>query len=93
MIGGRKRKQTDIFISSCSQSVFDDLQDFLNCSFAYRTVDHTSMAESAAAGAAAHDLDREAVMDRLHIGDNQAGWVRRKFGNNPLGYDSWNRRV
>ena len=47
--------------------------DFVDRSLANRTGDHTRVTKTAAARAAAHDLDRRAIMHRIDVGHNELG--------------------
>ncbi len=58
--------------------------DFIHRALAHRAGDHPGMAETAAARAAAHDLDRHAVVHGIDIGNDETGGGWRQLGDDAL---------
>jgi hypothetical protein len=65
MVGARQREEADLVESRCGQSLFDHLTDTGDGSLANRAGDHAGLAETAAPGAAAEDLDRTSARARF----------------------------
>ena len=72
-IRGGKREQPNFLDTRMCDSRFDCIEDFLDRSFTNGPGDHPRLAEPAATRAAAHDLDRDAVVRDLDIGDDESG--------------------
>ena len=71
--------------SRCARRpVVDGLQDLRHAALAHRPRDHAGLAEAAAARAAAHDLDRDAVVHRVDVGHDEPGERRGQRGHDAL---------
>ena len=60
--------QADFLISRGTLQLFGKLHQALQAALAHRAVQHARLAEAAATGAAAHDLQHDAVVNDLRIG-------------------------
>ncbi len=84
VIGGGEGQQADFFEAGLVHGGLDGFQDFVHRSLPHRAGDHPRLAEAAAAGAAAHDLDRDPVVDGVDVGHDQVGGGRRQLADDAL---------
>ena len=84
IVGGGQGEQADFFVAGIGQSLLDGLEDLVDRALAHRSADHAGMAETAAAGAAADDLDRHAVVDGIDVGDDEMGGGGRELADDAL---------
>ncbi len=67
IVGGRQRRQRRLVVAALLDPADERVDDRDRVALAHRPVDHAGLAETAALGAAARDLDRHAVEDRLGV--------------------------
>ncbi len=67
VVGGRQAGQRGLVVAGLVDAVDDALDDRLGRALAHRAVDHPGLAEAAALGAAARDLDAGAIEHRLGV--------------------------
>src|SRR3990170_3959486 len=84
----RQGEQTDLFEAGLGDGLFDCVDDLVNWAFAHRVGDHSGMTEATAARAATHDLNRDAVVHSVDVGNDKT----RQRGRQ-LGYDALDHRV
>ena len=65
VVGAGEREQADLLEAGLADAVLDHVADGLDRALAHRAGDHAGLAEAAAAGAAAEDLDGEALVHGL----------------------------
>ena len=65
VVGAGQREQPDLLEAGLADAVLDHRADRLDRALAHRAGDHAGLAEAAAAGAAAEDLDAEALVHGL----------------------------
>lgn len=84
MIRGGERKQADLFVTGGSEAGIHPRDDILNGALTDGAVDDAGVAKTAATGAAAHDLDGDAILDHFEVGDEEGGGRRGEFGYDAL---------
>ncbi len=72
MIGRAERDQTYFRVSRTLGDGLDSPDDLLLCALSQGAINHARLTKTTSLGAAAHDLDHPPVVDRLHVGHNQA---------------------
>ena len=65
VVGARQRQQADLLEAGLADAVLDHVADGRDRALAHRAGDHAGLAEAAAAGAAAEDLDGEPLVHGL----------------------------
>ncbi len=75
VVGAGERQQADLLEAGLADAVLDHRADGLDGPLAHRAGDHAGLAEAAATGAAAEDLDREALVHRLGERHERVGRV------------------
>ena len=68
-IGGGERRERDLVLAAVLHRADHGLDDLLGIALAHRAVDHPRLAEATTLGAAAGDLDRQAIEDGLRPAD------------------------
>ena len=68
VVGRGERGQRHLVIASLFQALNHRRDDLVGRALAHRAIRHAGLAKTTAAGAAAKDLDRQAVVDQLRIG-------------------------
>ena len=78
VISGRKRGKRHLVIAGLFQALDHRRDDLVGRALAHRAIRHTSLTKTTAAGAAAQDLDRQAIMNELRIGHAR---LRQRIGS------------
>ena len=83
VIGAAERQQREIAVAGAGHPLLHRLDHRLWLHIAGRAGEHAGLAETAAPGAAAADLDREPVMDGFDVGDQTHAVVGHGGGHPP----------
>ena len=78
MIGGRKRGERHLVVSGLLQALNHRGHDLIGRALAHRTIGHAGLAKTAAAGTAAQNLDRQAIVNELRVGHAR---LRQRIGS------------
>ena len=77
VIARAETEQRNLVVARAVHELLRLAQQRLLFSFAHRAIDIAGLAKPASAGAAAHDLERNAVMNDVHIRDDRLAEERR----------------
>src|SRR4030065_2517707 len=80
----RQGEQTDLFEAGLGDGLFDCVDDLVHWAVGHWAGDHPGMTETTAARAAAHDLDRDAVVHCVEIGNDKTRQRWWQLGYNAL---------
>ena len=75
VVGGAERQEANLLEARVSHNRVDRRQHLGQRALAHRAEDHAGLAEAAAAGAAALDLDRRPVVDDVDERHDEIGWA------------------
>ena len=84
VIGGGERQQRQLLDAGAGDGLFGCLEDLVHTALPDGAGDHAGLAEPAAARAAAHHFQCDAVVHHINVRDDEVRGWRRKLGHHAL---------